>query len=479
MAILDVLSNELLLQIIADVSPLYLGFFLLSCKRVYFLGADTIREHALVRNSLMGLDPCDLLEKVYSDARTALYPTSIEFQSLCGPNHQDGVINVDAQTLKDLFIRRYHSTRPRPDFAIPLLFTLLLNLRKLDITVGYSPYLLKIVAQIVEASHEPRRNSQELVALGRLTEVVIRACCDDDTPCDSISGASHAMKLSSLLAMIPSVMKLKIFVENPSPYDPPHPYHFGGVTDLYLSGAVDFTFLDDLIDRTEPLEKFTYQYEVSTAYAQARFTPRRVTDLLQQCAADSLLYLDLILRPEEDCVSSRDYYRQDLFIGSLQDFAALKTLRTSVDLFLKTRRPGGKDAKIRAKMGTIQNLMSILPLSLETLVLDKGLDEWDDSTVELLFEDIDQWKELEDANLKLVNFAQCPYFEEMVPLETETACYEAGVKLGYSVECGGAEGCDQIFEKNGDWEQRPWIQEVICQCEHHDSDVTSEHSSSS
>lgn len=174
MAILTDLPNELLLKIIASVSPLYLDLFLLSCKRIHLLGADATREHHLVRSSLIGLNTCGLLEKVFSDASTALYPESAEFQSCCGAYDEEFVFNIkdSAQALKELFQRHYASTLyPRPDLAIPLLLTLLLNLRKLQIITLTSPYLVGTVGKIVEASHESSLIVQEPLPLGRLTHV--------------------------------------------------------------------------------------------------------------------------------------------------------------------------------------------------------------------------------------------------------------------------------------------------------------------
>lgn len=459
MAILTDLPNELLLKIIADVSPLYLEFFLLSCKRIYLLREDVTREYHLVKKHLDRRSPSDRLVEIFLDPGTALYPTSFTCSSSCKPHYRDDNFKVDLQEFKHFYTTCNGSFRPRQDIAVPLLLTLLLNLRKLNIVVGKSPYLTETVAQILESTYEPSTIAEEPSALGRLTEVNILGCwCSQ--PCIDQKDANHAMKLSSLLAMIPTVRKLKIWARNNSPYISPRPYHYGGVTEFHLRGALDSTFLEDLIDRTRSLEKFTYQHEISSVqFARANFAPWRVVQSIQQVAGDSLVYLSLILLPS-GFVDSNDHlrrYRKDLFIGCLQGLVALKMLRTSVDLLIKTRRIGRNHFRTHAKTGTVQSLMSVLPLSLETLGLDKGLKKWDADTLERLFEDITDWKAPGTASLNLVNFANCLDFEELLSSETKAACQKAEVKLGYSTGCTPYDN-DLAFESHRNWNERPWIE---------------------
>ena len=58
----------------------------------------------------------------------------------------------NAKALSEIFTRSCYSGNPRPDLAVPVLLTQLLNLRKLDITVGVSPYLMAIVTRIVSGT---------------------------------------------------------------------------------------------------------------------------------------------------------------------------------------------------------------------------------------------------------------------------------------------------------------------------------------
>ena len=52
MAILTDLPNELLLTVIADVSPLYIDSFVLTCKRIHSLGVDTTENIKLWEGAL-------------------------------------------------------------------------------------------------------------------------------------------------------------------------------------------------------------------------------------------------------------------------------------------------------------------------------------------------------------------------------------------------------------------------------------------
>ena len=474
MDLLTKLPDELLLKIIAAVSPLDLEDFLLCCKRIYCLRADATREFCRVRSSLDSLNKYELTARVLSDPSAACFTTLVQIVSRCTNHHRNIVIPpppVNAQILKDSFMRHYHARYPRPDLVIPLLLSSLLNLRKSIIKIGHSPYIHEIIAQIVEASHEPSFIPQEPLALGKLKEIEIQAFPPDSrcsATCSKKMDAELAMKLSSLFAMIPTVRKLRVLAYDHSRYVAPRPYYTGGVTELSLWGSVDSTFLEDLIGRTKRLEKFLYRHEISDALSPpANFAPRRVAQLLQLGAGDSLRYLNLTLRPHGQSRSNDHLrrYRKDLFIGPLHGLTALKKLRTSVDLLIETRRIGRNHAKTHAKTGTVQSLAWILPSSVEILLLEEGLKAWDGATMRLLFEDIVDWKEPGTAKLNEVAFLDCRDFEDLMSHETKTTCQQAGVKLAYSTKCPRFERCDRVFGGFGNWEERPWITALRCSCQ--------------
>ena len=130
----------------------------------------------------------------------ALYPTSTAPERVDGPKLSDHVRMVNnSKALTAIFTRSCCSGNPRPDLAVPVLLTQLLNLQKLDITVGSSPYLMAIVTRIVKAIHRPSAGSQEPHALGRLTQVTIQAGLSYDRY--TYQGATHVTQLASLMAM--------------------------------------------------------------------------------------------------------------------------------------------------------------------------------------------------------------------------------------------------------------------------------------
>ena len=468
MTILTDIPGELLLKIIEHVSPLYLDHLLLSCKKMFSLRANAVHEHQMIRSNLARMSSCDLLKLVLANPDSALYPISIRLESVDGPRLSDHVIIMNnAKALTEVFARSCYSGDLRPDLAVPVLLTQLLNLRKLDITVGISPYLMAIVTRIVKGIHRPSAGSQEPHALGRLTQVTIRAGLSYDEYTDQ--GATHVTQLASLMAMIPTVRRLKVFAASMCQYSSPSPDYLSGVTELCLIGPLDLAFVEDIIRRTVSLEVFTRQYKPCDSMRdQILFAPRRVVQDLAGSARHSLVHLSLIVDPPT--FNPGDYgegqYLRGLFLGDLRVFGLLTTLRTSVDMLAMIPRPGGDHATQPHRTPTVQNVTKVLPLSLETLVLDQGQKAWQENQIDWLLYDLTKWKESENGKLKLVNFANCPDFESYVSDETTDTFYRADVKVGYSMECGEGEGSDQMFERNVNWDERPWIKAFERCCEY-------------
>ena len=468
MTILTDIPDELLLKIIENVSPLYLDHLLLSCKLMYSLRADTVHEHQVIRTNLARMNSCDLLKLILSNPDAALYSKSIWLESVDGPRLSDNVMMVNnAKAMTEIFTRSCYSGDPRPDVAVPVLLTQLLNLRKLDITVGISPYLMAIATRIVRAIHRPSDGSQEPHALGRLTQVTIRAGLSYGR--STYQGATHVTQLASLMAMIPTVRKLKVVADSMCRYSSPSPDYLSGVTELCLIGPLDLAFVEDIIRRTVSLEAFTRQYKpCESIRSQIMFAPRRVVQDLAGSARHSLVHLSLVVDPPT--FNPGDYdegrYLRGLFLGDLGVFSLLTTLRTSVDMLIMEPRTGADHATQYPRGRTFQNVTKLLPPSLETLVLDKGQKAWREGDIDCLLYDLTKWKESENGKLKLVNFANCPDFESYMSDETVETFYGADVKVGYSVDCGEGEGSDQMFERNVNWEERPWIKAFELCCEH-------------
>ena len=209
MAILTDLPNELLLPIIAEVSPLYIESLALSCKRIHCLCADTIREDRLTKSELASLKETELLRTVLQNPRLALYPTLVKLSTRdClwdGYAPHDLHDEMDSQILQNHYADLLSPVNTR--YAVfPLLITHLLNVQKMEIKieidVTWCQNLQGIVLQIAEESHEPGLTLKEPLALGRLRDVHVWTT---NTYYD------NGMELAILLAMVPSLRKLSVY----------------------------------------------------------------------------------------------------------------------------------------------------------------------------------------------------------------------------------------------------------------------------
>ncbi len=69
--------NELLLQIIDQVSPPYLESLVLTCKLICGLASRAIQEYNCIKRPLRTLSPYDLHRRILLNPRLALYPSSL------------------------------------------------------------------------------------------------------------------------------------------------------------------------------------------------------------------------------------------------------------------------------------------------------------------------------------------------------------------------------------------------------------------
>ncbi len=474
MAILTDLPNELLLAIIADVSPLYIESFVLTCKRIYGLRSDTIAELVAVRSrypSRSGTcQDVKFLRCAFQNPRVALYPMRWDFDTR---EHWDNSVPEDLSAAINFQIQQspytnllktYDSTNNARDLVVPLLITRLLNLRKISISF-FRHHLLETVSQIVEASHDPALSLREPLALGRLTEV------DIATLGHSIPG----MDLAVLFAMIPTLRKLSVtnlnHLAGSESYSCQHQFHHSEVTDMRLDGYVDSEFLIELIRRTCRLQKFKYTHWIP--WTRAKIESWLLIESLKQHAGDSLLYLSLLTGHIHPSDENRNFFRNydDLSLGSLRGFTVLKSVVTCIDMFIKTRGHSklekGNVTMFMAGTGTVQRLISWLPASLEILVLHQGLEYWDKDTLRLLFRGLRTNKQRRIPNLRFINFVDFPDFDGVMPQDIKNACWEMGIKIGYTTHW--KEGCPDCFPRYDDasnWEGCGWIEllEECCQC---------------
>lgn len=457
MAILTDLPNELLLPITADVSPLYIETFALSCKRIYDLCTYTIREHNFVRSRLpmgrSGVQPTDLLRSLFRDPGLALYPKCWELYTrdpLEAGAPKELIDEINTQILQGPYtttLKANDCAVNAANLVIPLLITRLLNLREIKISAGRQRYLLETVSKIVEASYDPVLSVQEHLPLGRLTQAHVQAC----------GNSTCGMKLGILLAMIPTLRKLQVrSLANTDHYTCPYPFQYSGVTDMSLDGFVDLSFVVELVRRTQDLQKFTYTHEVNGGGA-AELEPRRLAKLLEVRANSSLLYLNIQTRPPawlEHVYQDLNRTYNDLSLGSLRGFSVLSILVTCVDMFIETHGLSG----FGKRTGTVQSLVSWLPASLEALVLHKGLGKWETDVLRTLLRGLRSQKLARLPKLKLINFVECSDFDQVMPKDLKAAFRETGVKICYTWHFCRKSTCPRLLEPLQGWEGRPWIE---------------------
>ena len=388
MAKLTDLPDEILLYISAAVSPLYIDSFVLSCKRFYSVGIDTVRAHDLVRSRLrgplLGSEPHGLLRSILQDSDMTLCPLSFSFLT---PVHgsrndnvpQDLVTKINLQIAKSPhpgFPKVIDSRHKAEDIIVPLLITRLLNLRKLDFFGVREPYLLDTISGIVEASRHKGRSMNEPLALGRLTDVSINARNKD----------TDALHLAVLLSMIPTVRRLNASrLSCNESYTFPYKFHGSSVRNMSLDGCIDPSFVKGLIMSTHDLQSFNFTLLIEDLTQNVVF--QRLSEVLLQHAGASLLHLSLLIEGCRGCGGGLGLCARcsrihiDLSLGSLRGFRNLKTLTTRVDMFIRTNDSNSH----AAKTGTVKSLVSWLPASLEALVLHKGFQKWSKSVLHKLF----------------------------------------------------------------------------------------------
>ena len=478
MVVLTDLPDELLLPIVAGVSPLYIESLALSCKRLYRLCADVIREHDRIRSELPLANPFlmyepetrayDLLQRFFQSPSLAEYPTFWSFHDSVrvGDAPEDLIDAINIHALRGPYAYLFDTEKSRPsiaDLLIPLVVTQLVNLRKIQIMTTCEPsryvrephtaYLIEFMSRIIKTRNNPNLSPENPSILGRLKEAEII----------SLSDGLGGPELPLLLSMLPTLRKLHVFqLEMESPYVCPHKYRVSGITDMLLDGRVDSEYIVELIQRTRSLHSFTYLHKINDS--EVIFEPRRVLTNLKERARQSLIFLclatsvDAYWSPE-----NLDGYPscRDLSLGSLRDFKELKYLVTGIEMFIKTR---GR-SEDHGWEGTVQRLVSWLPSSLETLVLVERLNEWKADTLRMLFRGFQNQKQLRLPNLKHIKFSDFYMHDEVKLNPVLVACRETGVTISYTRD--SYEGNSSYFPPRclQDWEDNDWMEFSEDYCE--------------
>ena len=477
MVVLTDLPDELLLPIVAGVSPLYIEPLALSSKRLYRLCAEVIPEHDRIRSELpmnnhpyprlsVEWSPHDLLRRFFRSPSLAEYPTSWNFKdtTLVADVPEDLIDKINSHALRGPYAYLFDTEKSRPSVAelvIPLLITQLVNVRKIqvmttsvpslsgrgtEINTTSAPYLIEFMSKIIKTSHNPKPRVQEPSILGRLKEAEI----------DSLLDGWYGTELPLLLSMLPTLRKLHVFrMRRERPYVCPHKYRVSGVTDMLLDGEIDSGYILGLIQRTKSLHSFTYRHWIN--HLGIIFEPCRLLTALKERARQSLVFV---------CLDTRDvsYWRSDILddgrascrnlsLGSLRELKALKYLVADVEMFIKTR----SSSETHDCKGTVQRLVAWLPASLETLVLVERLEEWNADKLRMLFRGFRNQKQLRLPNLKHIKFYDFYMADHVVLDAIKVACRETGVTISYT-----SNSCDN----NGsycyppkclqDWEDHDW-----------------------
>lgn len=457
MAKITDLPTELLLYIMAGLSPLENDSFVLSCKQFYYVGIDTIQAQNLVRgrlpSCLLGSDPADLLRSILQDPEMTVYPLSCSFFTPDPKTYVNVPLDLFteislqiAQCLHPGFPTVIASGHEAADMIIPLLITRLLNLRRLRLFGFSPPYLLNTISCIVDASHRKGRSVEEHLALGRLTEVSINAR----------GQKIDALHLTVLLSMIPTVRKLNVsHLVHEEPYRFPYQSHGSAVTSLCLDGCVDPSFVKELIMSARDLQSFEYTH--LTDFLTRKIVFRRLSAILLHHAGASLRHLSLLTAEGGNWknglrVRSPRHYA-DLFLGSLRGFRNLKTLITGVEMFIRTHDSDPRGIGIRK----VQNLVSCLPASLEALVLHKASEKWDKDVLNKLFRGLRGKKHPRVPNLKLIDFVDFSDFDHVMPPVVKVAWRELGIKIGYTLHRRQKLHWRQVCQQLNMFEELPWV----------------------
>ena len=474
MVVLTDLPDEILLPIVAGVSPLYIESLALCCKRFYRLCAEVVPEHDRIRSEISTNNnpypyraalfeewpyykswPYGLVRRLLHNPSLAEYPTSLTLYDdhfIVNDAPEDLIAEINTQTSRDPHAYLIDTENSKPNAAkvvIPLMITQLLNLRKIHIDTKYAPCLIAFMSKIIEISRDPILSREEPLILGRLKEAEI----------SSFLYNSDGTELALLLSMLPTLKKLHVIRNTrEEPYVYPHEYHDSAITDLLLDGEIDSEFIVEMIQRAKSLQNFTYRHMIY----RVTFEPRRLLATLKECARQRLIFLCLMTL--EGCsLGPRgidDYPNWcDYSMGSLRQFMVLKYLVAGVDMFIKTDvgRNLGRGVK------TVQRLVSWLPASLETLVLSEGMGDWDEDILRMLFRGFRNQKNSRLPNLKCIRFYGSYKIDEIMPHAIKEAFRETEVSISYTnFIC-----FDHSHECVQDWEGHEWkeFSEDCCEYE--------------
>jgi len=403
------LSNEVLYEIIAAVSPGDLEAFAASCPTISLLSATTVERHrqllkqyATIKfgewSAIQGEHPLYVLRDVLKDSRIAQYPKVMRIgdwmdEDVWMTGDDDEVIeerqlerdNVreEADSIKDLITAiitkcRFIGERETDGWverlldgqqheAIAILLTLLPNLEMIQTEGPMSDVFYDMATQVATAFNCPNRPKPQ--ALAKLSKVQISPCADDDMMSDGIHEGAGVI---APFAALPSVRTISASrLRSGGHYDGTFEWPCGmgssNVTELDLdrSMVID-TGISNLLSGIKSLERFTYSlggYLVD----YHTYQPRSTIAALGRYAAHSLKYLHITgcwigMRTDEDHQIDCD----------LKVFSQLKELRVDYTLFNDILKacPSTCNQEFRDCLCHPQRLIDRLPPSIKKVKLE-------------------------------------------------------------------------------------------------------------
>jgi len=453
------LANEILYQIINNVSPDDIINLSLCSKEVHRLCHDALKLHQERTNSFSsmvfrecaihkeGAHPIALLAEICNDWRVAYYVTSmtvdcfeleywqeemdVEMETSEGQNRDLALdilfkkLSSDMQGLmsESPYLKKANTFDSIPqycwkdvrDSALGLLLVLLPNLKSVSLSdnMWQAKTCRKVLGRIISCHALPDSHEQSRpMPLSNLAEVKIYG-----------SGAPYHLEANlgffEYWVSLPSTNSLfGSAVVSFSEFDWHHALKSSNVTDINLQkSSVLGKHLGQLLSGIKALRRFTYDYDEQLYNRGGDHGPKIVRTLLKHT------------RSTLESLTITGYMPSQCFMGgiSLKPFETLKIARFPCCLFLKDEADfEGEDDEVDLKMwlDDIPRLINLLPATIEKIELDGEIKM---GSVESLLIDMDgPDQELLIPNLKKIVFNEA--FVETKTMKMMAKAWKDGLR---------------------------------------------------
>lgn len=472
------LPNEVLLDIIDQLSHQSLENFTLACKEIFAAGHAPLTKHRKMKRKYSTIlcgtflqdgekryhHPALLLCDIIMDPSVAKYPTKL-LACYCKDTEEAAIGRLDQEDrdvkgyveIKEMMVEhqeglgskldkcRYLGPRRRqkfkmqimsahPDFTVALLVTMLPNLRSMDLSncSERCDELLVMIKMIGRKAKQGRRNvnaksSEEKVGSSKCTDSM-----DDEAGFHSLSRLLHGSihnddpridhcenfhNFAPFVAL-PSLKSLygrKIGDED-SIFSL-HYFHAASsdITRIeFDNSAINTSDLKQLLSSIPNLQYFKYQFGGHELSA-ADWRPFKILQYLARHHSHSLRSLDLT---ERDDINEARADRSILFLSDLRVFKSLKFIRVDNAMFI-----GDEIASLSQTDWGKRNLyLTLLPQAVESLALAKA---FGDGEAEKILEGLPERKDRESPKLREIIFD----YDPSICAETKKRCEGAGIEL--------------------------------------------------